>query len=64
MVNREALPLIGALAIPSVLVGAILLYYFGYDITVILRKIDIIYYTVMVPIGLGLLVAIMYRNKE
>jgi len=64
MVNKEALPLIGALIVPSALVVAVLLYYFGYDITLVLRKIDSIYYAVMVPIALGLLIAIMYRNKE
>ncbi|MBN2065913.1 MAG: hypothetical protein JW771_03795, partial [Candidatus Thermoplasmatota archaeon] len=62
--NKEALPLIGALIVPSALVVAVLLYYFGYDITLVLRKIDSIYYAVMVPIALGLLIAIMYRNKE
>lgn len=64
MVNKEAMPLIGALAIPSALVVVVLLYYFGYDVTMILRETGIIYYAVMIPIGLGLLVAIMYRNKE
>jgi len=63
VVNREALPLIGALLIPIVLISAVLLYNFGYDVTVLLRQIDLIYYIIMVPIALGLLVAILRREK-
>jgi len=62
-VNREALPLIGALLIPIVLVSAALLYHFGYDVTVLLRQIDLIYYIIMIPIALGLLIAILRWGK-
>lgn len=62
-VNREALPLIGALLIPIALISVVLLYHFGYDVTVLLRQIDLIYYIIMVPIVLGLLVAILRREK-
>jgi len=58
LVNRESIPLILALLVPFILVGIILLYYYGYDITLFLRKIPIIYYIVMIPIFLGFTVAI------
>lgn len=59
MVNRESLPLILGLLIPFVLVLVILLYYYGYDITLFLRKIDIIYYIILIPFILGFIVAIV-----
>ena len=58
MVNRESVPLIAALLVPFVLVGLILLYYYGYDLTVFLRKIPILYYIVLIPVALGFTVAI------
>ena len=57
--NRESLPLIIALLIPIVLVCILLLYYFGYDITIFLRKIDLIYYIVIIPFVLGFFVIIV-----
>lgn len=57
--NRESLPLILALLVPVILVVIVLLYYYGYDITEFLRKIDILYYIVIVPIVLGFTVAII-----
>jgi len=58
-VNRESLPLIFALLIPVILVLVILLFFYGYDITLFLRKVDLIYYIVILPIGLGFIVAIV-----
>jgi hypothetical protein len=61
--NREAVPLIVGILIPVVLVGCIVLYFSGYDFTAYLFKIDIIYYIIVVPFGLGLLAAILYFRK-
>ena len=59
MVNRESLPLIGALLVPIVLVSIILLYFYGYDLTLFLRKLPIIYYIIIFPIALGFSVGII-----
>jgi hypothetical protein len=61
--NREALPLILALGIPLIIVLLLLFYFYGYDITVILKKIDLIYYIIIIPFGLGLLAALFYWKK-
>jgi hypothetical protein len=61
--NREALPLIVGILIPIVIVVFIVLYVSGYDITEYLRKIDLIYYVIVLPFGLGLLAAILYFKK-
>jgi len=57
-VNRESLPLIFALLIPVLLALVILLYYYGYDITVIFRKIPILYIIVLIPVALGFIAGI------
>jgi hypothetical protein len=59
MVNRESLPLIIAVMIPVILVSIILLYYYGYDITLFLRNIDLIYYIIIIPFVLGFFVIIV-----
>jgi len=59
MVNKESLPLIAALLIPILLVSIILLYFYGYDITLFFREINIIYYIIIFPIALGFTVAIV-----
>ena len=59
MVNRESIPLILALLVPFALLLVILMYYYGYDLTVFLKKVPILYYIVMIPIGLGFIVAIV-----
>jgi hypothetical protein len=61
--NREALPLLIGIFVPVILVGLVVLYISGYDITVYLRKIDIIYYIIVFPFALGLLAAILYYRK-
>ncbi len=63
MVNRESLPLITALFFPILLVFVILLYYYGYDITLFLRRIPWIYYVIILPIALGFSVAIIKYMK-
>lgn len=63
MVNKESLPLIIALLVPILLVLVILLYYYGYDITLFLRRIPLIYYVIILPIALGFTVAIIKYMK-
>ena len=62
--NKEAGPLIIAILLPIILVSLIFLYINGYDVTQYFIKIDIIYYIVVFPIALGLLVAILRYKKE
>ncbi|MCK4996097.1 MAG: hypothetical protein KAR55_04340 [Thermoplasmatales archaeon] len=57
--NRESLPLIIGLLIPIVLVLVILLYNYGYDITIFFRKIPFIYYIIIIPFVLGFIVVIV-----
>jgi ABC-type multidrug transport system permease subunit len=63
MVNKESLPLIMALFLPILLVFIILLYYYGYDITLFLRRIPWIYYVIILPIALGFTVAMIKYMK-
>ena len=62
--NKEAGPLIIAVLIPIILIIFIFLYINGYDVTRYLKKVDIIYYIIIFPIVLGLLVAILRYKKE
>jgi hypothetical protein len=61
--NREAVPLIIGILFPIFLVAFIALYISGYDITVYLRKINIIYYILVIPFGLGMLVVFFWFRK-
>ena len=63
MVNKESLPLIIGLILPIFLVLAIILYFYGYDITYIFRKINLIYYIIILPIGLGFTAGIIRYMK-
>ena len=63
MVNRESLPLIFVILVPIASVSLILLYLYGYDVTLFFRKIDPIYYVIIAPIALGFLAAIMRWKK-
>ncbi|UCF50173.1 MAG: hypothetical protein JSU91_01440 [Thermoplasmatales archaeon] len=57
--NRESIPLLLTLLVPVILVFIVLLYYYGYDLTEFFRKINILYYIVLIPIVLGFFVAII-----
>jgi len=61
--NKEAVPLIIGILVPVIFVGLIVLYLQGYDITEYLRNINIIYYLLVLPFGLGLLVIIIWFRK-
>jgi hypothetical protein len=62
--NREAVPLIIGILLPVLLLAGVVLYLSGYDITVILKKIDIIYYIIVIPFALGFLVVIFWFRRE
>ena len=61
--NREAVPLIVGILAPILIVAFIALYVTGYDITVYFRKINIIYYLMVIPFGLGMLVVVFWFRK-
>ena len=61
--NREAVPLIFAIFTPIILVSLVIIHINGYDLTLFFRKIDLIYYIIILPIALGLLVAILKYRK-
>jgi len=61
--NRESLPLVLALAVPIVLVFIVILFYYGYDITLFLRKFPLIYYIIIFPFVLGFTVIIIKWMK-
>jgi len=61
--NREVVPLIVGILVPIVLVALIVLYLSGYDFTIYLRRINIIYYLLILPFVLGLLAAIIWYRK-
>ena len=60
--NREALPLIGGLLLPVGIVGLLFLYFSGYDFILYLKSLDILYYIIIFPIGLGFILALL-RSK-
>jgi hypothetical protein len=62
--NREALPLLAGICIPIITVSFIVCYVEGYDFFGILRKIDIIYYIVLIPFVLGAFAAGIYLRKN
>ena len=57
--NKESLPLIFAVLGPVILITLIILYYYGYDLTLFLRQIPIIYYIIIFPIALGFTVGVI-----
>ncbi|MCU0850002.1 MAG: hypothetical protein MUC80_01840 [Candidatus Thermoplasmatota archaeon] len=61
--NREAVPLLLGILIPIIIVALIVLYLNGFDITIYLRKINIMYYLILLPFALGLLVIIFWFRK-
>ena len=61
--NKEALPLIVGIFIPILIIGLIILYINGYDLITFFMKLNILYYIIVFPIGLGLLLAVL-RGKE
>jgi hypothetical protein len=64
MVNREATPLLLGIFIPLLLVGLIALRMYGFDAFLLLAQIDVLYYIVLFPIVLGLVIALLNRSKK
>jgi len=62
-VNREAAPLLVGLMIPLLLVSIIFLQLFVYDVFGLLRSIDPLYYIMIFPIALGLMLALLNRGE-
>jgi len=62
--NKEAVPLLIAILIPCIFVFLIFIYFYGYDITLYFRKIDLIYYIIVIPFILGLLAAVLKLKKD
>jgi hypothetical protein len=61
--NKEAIPLILALLTPIFFVSLVIIHFNGFDLISLFRKIDLIYYIIIIPIALGLLVAIIkFKN--
>ena len=63
MVNREAAPLILGVSIPILLLGLLLIQLYEFDIFAVIQSIDPIYYIVMFPIILGVIMAFLIRGK-
>ncbi|MFO8077624.1 MAG: hypothetical protein R6U21_03150 [Thermoplasmatota archaeon] len=61
--NREAGPLLVGLMIPLLLVSIIFLQLFFYDVFGLLNSIDPLYYIMIFPIALGLMLALLNRGE-
>ncbi|MEA2056003.1 MAG: hypothetical protein U9O49_04160 [Candidatus Thermoplasmatota archaeon] len=57
--NKEAWPLVIGILIPIILVVGVTLYFYGYDVTLYLKKIPILWYIAIIPFALGIIVALM-----
>ena len=63
MVNREAAPLLLGVSIPIILLGLLVIQLYKFDIFSVLQAIDPIYYIVMFPIVLGIIMGFLIRGK-
>jgi hypothetical protein len=61
--NKESLPLILIILIPIIIVLFVILYYYGIDFFVYIKKIDTIYYVIILPFVLGLVAALLKIRK-
>ena len=61
--NKEAVPLLVGLMIPLLLLGTLVVQWYGLDIIGLIRRIDPLYYIVIFPIALGLVIALANRNE-
>jgi len=64
MVNREAAPLLLGIFIPLSLLGIIALRIYGFDLLDLIAQVDVLYYIVLFPIALGLIIALLNREKN
>jgi hypothetical protein len=63
MVNKEAAPLLLGVSIPILLLGLLIIQLYKFDIFAVLQSIEPIYYIVMFPIILGIVMALLIRGK-
>jgi hypothetical protein len=63
MVNKEAAPLLLGVSIPILLLGLLVIQLYKFDIFSVLQAIDPIYYIVLFPIILGIIMGFLIRGK-
>jgi len=63
MVSREAAPLYLAICIPILAIAFIGLYLLGFNIIGYIQQINPLYYIIVFPIALGLIIAVVFRDK-
>jgi hypothetical protein len=63
MVNREAAPLILGVSIPILLLGLLIIQLYKFDLFSLIKSIDVVYYIVLFPIVLGVIIAFLNRTK-
>jgi len=63
MVNREAGPLILGISIPFFLLFLLIIQLYKFDFIAIIKTVDPIYYIVLFPIVLGIVMALANRSK-
>jgi len=61
--NKEAVPLLVGLMIPLLLLGVLAMQWYGLDIIGLFQSIDPLYYIVIFPIALGLVIALVNRGE-
>jgi len=61
--NREAIPLIGAISIPVIIVAVIFLYIQGYPLIEFFQQINPIYVVIIIPFVLGFIAALYLLRK-
>jgi len=63
MVNREAAPLLLGVSIPIILLLLLIIQLYKFDLVSLIKSVDIIYYIVLFPIFLGVILALANRSK-
>jgi len=63
MVNREAAPLFLGVSIPIILLLLLIIQLYKFDLVALIKSIDMMYYIVLFPIFLGIILALVNRSK-
>ncbi|RLF59643.1 MAG: hypothetical protein DRN27_01985 [Thermoplasmata archaeon] len=63
MVNREAAPLLLGVSIPIILLLLLIIQLYKFDLVALIKSVDMIYYIVLFPIFLGVILALANRSK-
>ena len=61
--KRESLPLIVIILTPIIIVLFVILHYYVFDFFLYIKKIDTIYYVIILPFVLGLVAALLKIKK-